>query len=101
MPSQTLISLVSQITTQHNFKIVILVVLTWIFLTIFHTVDLRHKYKSPPPTYYYTALNNNKIRTPKKIDISLLEASDGNAYEYDNGNMLSVITEVAFVSGLL
>ena len=102
MSCQTLVSIVSSITTQQNFKIVILLAFTWIVVTIFHTIDVGDPYISPPPMYYYTSLNDDKIRKRQKmdhmdIDISFLEEFDGNTYDNDHGNVPNMTAEATFV----
>ena len=88
----------------NNAKVVVLLVSTWIFVTILSSMDINVSQSSspPPPMYYYTSLkNDHKIRKIQKtssnkieIDTNFLEEVDSAEipeedifYDIKNGNI--------------
>ena len=77
MPIKTLTLMASELSSHYSSKMVLLIVFTWVFLTVFHTGDIRDQFKSPKPMYYYTSTNNRAVvKRQKKIDVSLMEEVD-------------------------
>ena len=78
MARQTFRTMSSHLLTQHNFKVVILLVSTWIFVTLLSSFDTKNGIKSPQPSiYYYTSSNTGLHKNSPKsnnveIDTSLV-----------------------------
>ena len=86
MPIKNLTFMASELSSHYSSKMVLLIVFTWVFLTVFHTGDIRDQFKSPKPLYYYTPTDNPAVfKRQKKIDVSLMEEVDETLENSING----------------
>ena len=82
----------SELSSHYSSKMVLLIVFTWVFLTVFHSGDIRDQFKSPTPVYYYTPANNRaSFKRQKKIDVSLIEEVDETLENSINGKVKATL----------
>ena len=74
----------------NNAKVVVLLVSTWIFVTILSSMDINVSQSSspPPPMYYYTSLkNDHKIRNIQKTSYNKIEIDTNFLEEVDSAEI--------------
>ena len=79
----------------NNTKVIILLVSTWIFVTLLSSIDIRQRTEwssPPPPMYYYTSLKKDHmtrklqktVSNKIEIDTSFLEEIDSTENSEDD-----------------
>ena len=92
MPFKNLMLMASELSPHYSSKMVLLIVFTWVFLTVFNTGDIRDQFKSPKPMYYYTPTNNRTVfKRQKEIDVSLMEDIDETLENSINGKVKAAL----------
>ena len=103
-----------QLKLNNNIKIAILIVCSWMLVSILTSLDTKNQTRSPPPMFYYTSLVNDPIRKRQKMDntkidtrlienINEAENSDTDIfYDVDNGNVLisskSMLIRISYIA---